>query len=135
MASSPNDIVQQKHHYAIIDEVDSVLIDDARTPLIISGPMSGGDVHEFNELKPKIEKIVGAQKKLVNDFLIDAKTKLKGLDTGEIDKETLFEGGVSLLRAFRGFPKNKALIKYLSEEGIRAQLQKVENFHLQDRER
>ncbi|MFT5820023.1 MAG: preprotein translocase subunit SecA [Crocinitomix sp.] len=135
MASSPDDIVQQKHHYAIIDEVDSVLIDDARTPLIISGPMSNGDVHEFNDLKPKIEKIVNAQKKLVNEFLIDSKKKLKGLESGEIDKETLFEGGLSLLRAFRGFPKNKALIKYLSEEGIRAQLQKVENFHLQDRER
>ena len=135
MASSPNEIVQQKHHFAIIDEVDSVLIDDARTPLIISGPMSGGDKHEFNELKPKIEKLVNAQKKLVNDFLIDAKAKLKGLESGEIDKDTLFEGGLSLLRAFRGFPKSKALIKYLSEEGIRAQLQKVENFHLQDRER
>ena len=135
MSSNPDEIVQQKHHFAIIDEVDSVLIDDARTPLIISGPMSGGDKHEFNELKPKIEKLVSAQKKLVNDFLIDAKSKLKGLDTGEIDKDTLFEGGLSLLRAYRGFPKNKALIKYLSEEGIRAQLQKVENYHLQDRER
>lgn len=135
MASSADEIVQQKHHYAIIDEVDSVLIDDARTPLIISGPMSGGDKHEFNELKPKIEKLVTAQKKLVNDFLIDAKKKLKGMETGEVDKETLFEGGLSLLRAFRGFPRNKALIKYLSEDGIRAQLQKVENFHLQDRER
>ena len=78
---------------------------------------------------------MNAQKKLVNDFLIDAKAKLKGLESGEIDKDTLFEGGLSLLRAFRGFPKSKALIKYLSEEGIRAQLQKVENFHLQDRER
>lgn len=135
MASKPDEIVQQKHHFAIIDEVDSVLIDDARTPLIISGPMSDGDKHEFTELKPKIERLVAAQKKLVNDYLIDARTKLKGLETGEIDKDTLFQGGLSLLRAFRGFPKNKALIKYLSEEGIRAQLQKIENFHLQDRER
>ena len=135
MASNPDEIVQQKHHYAIIDEVDSVLVDDARTPLIISGPMSGGDKHEFNELKPKIEKLVTAQKKLVNEFLIDAKKKLKGMETGEIDKDTLFEGGLSLLRAYRGFPRNKALIKYLSEEGIRAQLQKVENYHMQDRER
>ncbi len=135
MSSKPEEIVQQKHHYAIIDEVDSVLIDDARTPLIISGPMSGGDKHEFDELKPKIEKIVAAQKKLVNDLLIEAKAKLKGMETGEIDKETLFDGGVALLRAFRGFPKSKALIKYLSEEGIKAQLQKIENYHLQDRER
>ncbi|MDA7804408.1 preprotein translocase subunit SecA, partial [Crocinitomix sp.] len=135
MSSNPDEIVQQKHNYAIIDEVDSVLIDDARTPLIISGPMSGGEKHEFTELKPKIEKLVTAQKKLVNEFLIDAKTKLKGLETGDINKDTIFAGGLSLLRAFRGFPKNKALIKYLSEDGIRAQLQKVENFHLQDRER
>lgn len=135
MSSNPDEIVQQKHHYAIIDEVDSVLIDDARTPLIISGPMSGGDKQEFTALKPKIEKLVNAQKKLVNDFLIDAKNKLKGLETGEADKDTLFEGGLSLLRAYRGFPKNKALIKYLSEDGIRAQLQKIENYHLQDRER
>ncbi|MGB1103089.1 MAG: preprotein translocase subunit SecA [Crocinitomicaceae bacterium] len=135
MSSNPDEIVQQKHHFAIIDEVDSVLIDDARTPLIISGPMTGGDKHEFNELKPKIEKLVAAQKKLVNEFLIDAKKKLKGMETGDADKETLFEGGVSLLRAYRGFPRNKALIKYLSEDGIRAQLQKVENYHMQDRER
>jgi preprotein translocase subunit SecA len=135
MSSKTDQIVQTKHHYAIIDEVDSVLIDDARTPLIISGPMSGGDKHEFTELKPKIEKVVAAQKKLVNDLLIEAKTKLKGLDTGEIDKDTLFEGGVALLRAHRGFPKNKALIKYLSEGGIKAQLQKIENYHLQDREK
>ncbi len=135
MASNPNEIVQQKHHYAIIDEVDSVLIDDARTPLIISGPMSGGDKHEFNELKPKIEKIVSAQRKLVNDLLIEAKSKLKGIETGDIDRDTLFDGGVALLRAHRGFPKNKALIKYLSEDGIKSQLQKTENYHLQDRER
>ncbi len=135
MASNPDEIVQEKHHFAIIDEVDSVLIDDARTPLIISGPMSGGDKHEFNDLKPKIEKLVAAQKKLVNEFLIDAKSKLKGMETGDADKETLFEGGLSLLRAYRGFPRNKALIKYLSEDGIRAQLQKIENFHMQDRER
>lgn len=135
MSSKPEEIVQHKHHYAIIDEVDSVLIDDARTPLIISGPMSGGDKHEFNELKPKIEKIVRAQKKLVNDLLIEAKSKLKGMETGEIDKDTLFDGGVALLRAHRGFPKTKALIKYLSEDGIKAQLQKIENYHLQDRER
>jgi len=97
--------------------------------------MSGGDKHEFNDLKPKIEKLVAAQKKLVNEFLIDAKSKLKGMETGDADKETLFEGGLSLLRAYRGFPRNKALIKYLSEDGIRAQLQKIENFHMQDRER
>ncbi len=135
MSSSPEDIVQLKHHFAIVDEVDSVLIDDARTPLIISGPTSGGDKHEFEPLKPKVERIVNTQKKLVQALLIEAKEKLKGLETGEVDKETLQEGSDALLRAHRGFPKNKALIKYLSSGGIKAQLQKTENYYLQDRER
>ncbi|MEX1003038.1 MAG: preprotein translocase subunit SecA [Crocinitomicaceae bacterium] len=135
MSSDTDEIVQQKHHFAIIDEVDSVLIDDARTPLIISGPTAGGDKHEFNELKPKIEKVVNAQRKLVNDLIVKAKKNLKGLEEGKIDKETLQEGSDALLRCYRGLPKNKALIKFLSEPGIKAQLQKTENFYLQDRER
>lgn len=135
MSSDPDQIVQHKHHFAIIDEVDSVLIDDARTPLIISGPTAGGDIHEFNELKPKIEKVVNAQRKLINDLLIEAKQKLAGLEDGSVDKETLQEGSDALLRSFRGLPKNKALIKFLSTPGMKAQLQKTENYYLQDRER
>lgn len=135
MASDPNQIVQLKHHFAIVDEVDSVLIDDARTPLIISGPTSGGDKQEFIELKPKVERIVEAQRKLINNYLIEAKNKLKNLETGEAKKEEIEEGSLALLRSFRGLPKNKALIKFLSEPGMKAQLQKVENYHLQDRER
>ena len=135
MSSDPDSIVQHKHHFAIIDEVDSVLIDDARTPLIISGPTAGGDEHEFHELKPKIEKVVQAQRKMLNGLLVEAKQKLKGLEDGKIDKDTLQEGSDALLRCYRGLPKNKALIKFLSEPGIKAQLQKTENYYLQDRER
>jgi preprotein translocase subunit SecA len=135
MSSDPEQIVQHKHHFAIIDEVDSVLIDDARTPLIISGPTAGGDKHEFNELKPKIEKVVSAQKKLVNDLIISAKSKLKGMEDGSVDKDTLQEGSDALLRCYRAMPKNKALIKFLSEPGMKAQLQKTENYYLQDREK
>ncbi|MGV6861150.1 MAG: preprotein translocase subunit SecA [Putridiphycobacter sp.] len=135
MTSDPKSIVQQKHHFAIIDEVDSVLIDDARTPLIISGPTDNGDKHEFYELKPKVEKIVAVQRKLVNELLIDAKKKLKGISDGTATKEDIEEGSDALLRAYRGLPKNKALIKFLSEPGMKAQLQKTENYYLQDRER
>ena len=127
MSRIPEDLVQRKHNYAIVDEVDSVLIDDARTPLIISGPTPKGDNQEFAPLKPRIEKIVNAQKNYVNSALIDAR---KLLAEGK-DKE----GGVALLRAYRGLPKNKALIKFLSEAGMRAQLQKTENFYLQDQSR
>ena len=136
MAGSPDDIVQQKHHYAIIDEVDSVLIDDARTPLIISGPTPRGDEHEFYQLKPRIETIVAAQKKYVSECLADAKKLLQvingDLDAGKDGKKMLEEGGISLLRAFRGLPRSKALIKYLSEPGIKAHLQKTENFYMQE---
>ena len=136
MVSEPDGLVQRKHHYAIIDEVDSVLVDDARTPLIISGPTPRGDEHEFNELKPKIEKLVAAQRKLVTTLIAEAKSKLaKGNAEGGEKKETkknLEEGGLALLRSFRGLPKNKAIIKYLSEPGMRAQLQKTENHYLQD---
>ena len=127
MANSPDDLVQRKHNYAIVDEVDSVLIDDARTPLIISGPIPKGDKHEFNNLKPKIEKIVSTQRKFLLGTLSQAKSQISN---GETD-----EGSFNLLRVFRGIPKNKALIKYLSEEGIKQLLQKTENFYMQDNNR
>ena len=127
MAHAPEDLVQRPHHYAIVDEVDSVLIDDARTPLIISGPVPQGDRHEFNELKPKIADIVSVQKKQLTHVLAEAKKLIASGD----DKE----GGFQLLRVFRGIPKNKALIKYLSEEGIRQLLQKTENHYMSDNNR
>ena len=136
MAGSPDDLVQQKHHYAIIDEVDSVLIDDARTPLIISGPTPKGDEHEFAALKPRVEEIVAEQRKYVTTCLTDAKRLLKVIngevEAGQDPKKMLEEGGIALLRAFRGLPRNKALIKYLSEPGIKAHLQKTENFYMQE---
>lgn len=136
MAGSVEDLVQQKHHYAIIDEVDSVLIDDARTPLIISGPTPKGDVHEFHQLKPRVENIVAAQRNYVNQCLEEARSLLTVITTGVDDKKDgknmLEEGGIALLRAHRGLPKNKALIKYLSEPGIKAHLQKTENFYMQE---
>ncbi len=124
MARRPKDLVQRPHNYAIVDEVDSVLIDDARTPLIISGPTPTGDKHEYNELKHKINDLVNAQKKYLNTVLSDAKKLINDGDTKQ--------GGFNLLRAYRGLPKNKALIKFLSEDGIRALLQKTENFYMQD---
>jgi preprotein translocase subunit SecA len=127
MARDPLELVQRGHHYAMVDEVDSVLIDEARTPLIISGPVPKGDQHEFYDLKPRIFKLVEAQKKLVSDYLIQAKKLIA--DGNEKD------GGLPLFRAFRGLPKNKPLIKYLSETGIKAILQKTENFYLQDNKR
>ncbi len=127
MAHSPNDLVQRKHNYAIVDEVDSVLIDDARTPLIISGPVPQGDRHEFNELKPKIETLVTLQRQLANGFLAEAKKLIKEGNTKD--------GGFNLLRAYRALPKNKALIKFLSEEGIKQLLQKTENQYMQDNNR
>ncbi len=133
MARSPEDLVQRKHHYAIVDEVDSVLIDDARTPLIISGPTPKGDIHEFHELKPRVEKLMSAQKKYVQEALIEAKKTLAPLINGEkLAKDAQESGGLALLRAHRGLPKNKALIKFLSEQGIKAMLQKTENYYMQD---
>ena len=136
MAGSPDDLVQGKHHYAIVDEVDSVLIDDARTPLIISGPTPKGDQHEYHQLKPRVENIVAVQRKYVNQCLTEAKRLLKVIngeaEEGEDPKQMLEDGGIALLRAFRGLPKNKALIKFLSEPGIRAHLQKTENFYMQE---
>ncbi len=127
MAHSPEDLVQRKHNFAIVDEVDSVLIDDARTPLIISGPVPQGDRHEFNELKPKIENLVSLQRQLSNGFLTEAKRLIKEGNTKD--------GGFNLLRAFRSLPKNKALIKFLSEEGMKQLLQKTENQYMQDNNR
>ncbi len=127
MAHSPDDLVQRKHNYAIVDEVDSVLIDDARTPLIISGPVPEGDRHEFTELKPKIENLVSLQRQLANGFLSEAKKLIKEGNTKD--------GGFLLLRAHRSLPKNKALIKFLSEEGIKQLLQKTENQYMQDNNR
>ncbi|MCT4581283.1 MAG: preprotein translocase subunit SecA [Flavobacteriales bacterium] len=135
MVSSPEEIVQQKHHFAIIDEVDSVLVDDARTPLIISGPTARGGQQEFVELKPQIERLVTAQRKLITSLLSEAKTKLTKAEKSQDKKEIKAlqeEGGLALLRSYRGLPKNKPLIKYLSEPGIKVQLQKVENFYMQD---
>ena len=127
MAHAPEDLVQRPHHYAIVDEIDSVLIDDARTPLIISGPVPQGDRHEFNELKPKIADIVAIQKKYLTGVLSDAKKLIAEGDAKE--------GGFQLLRVYRGIPKNKALIKYLSEEGVRQILQKTENHYMSDNNR
>ncbi len=132
MSINPDNLVQKKHHYAIIDEVDSVLIDDARTPLIISGPTPKGDLHEFNELKPKIQKLFSAQKQLIQTLLSDAKAGLKELDADKPDKKTIEKAGLALLRCYRGLPKHKALIKFLSEPGIKSQLLKTEAFYLQD---
>ena len=136
MVSETEGLVQRKHHYAIIDEVDSVLIDDARTPLIISGPVPKGDEQEYVGLKPKIETLVNYQRKLINGLLNEAKTKIAKSETEGIDKKELKqlfeEGCLALFRSFRGLPKNKALIKFLSEPGVKVHLQKTENFYLQD---
>jgi preprotein translocase subunit SecA len=127
MAHSPEDLVQRKHNYAIVDEVDSVLIDDARTPLIISGPVPDGDRHEFNELKPKVENLYNLQRQLANGFLSEARKLIK--------EGNAKDGGFQLLRAYRALPKNKALIKFLSEEGVKQILQKTENEYMQDNNR
>ena len=124
MALSPQDLVQRGHNYAIVDEVDSVLIDDARTPLIISGPIPRGEIQEFIELKPRVEKIVNEQKKLVTQILVDSK---KALQDGNTEK-----AGFLLLQAHKGLPKNKALIKFLSEEGNKTLMHKTENFYMQE---
>lgn len=131
MSHTPEELVQRKHHFAMVDEVDSVLIDDARTPLIISGPVPKGDVQEYTALKPRIEKLVDAQKKAVNGFLNEAKKLIEAGNTGEKEGE----GGLALFRAHRGLPKNKAIIKFLGEQGMKALLLKTENYYLQDQQR
>ena len=130
MAMAPDDMVQRKHYYAIVDEVDSVLIDDARTPLIISGPVPKGDDQLFNEYKPNVEKVVQAQRRLVTSILAEAKQKLQSSD-----KETKKEGALLLFRAFKGLPKNSALIKFLSQEGMKNILLETEAYYLQDNAR
>ncbi len=129
MAISPRDLVQRKHHYSIVDEVDSVLIDDARTPLIISGPVPKGENQKFEELKPKVEKLYAAQRNLANQCLSDAKRILTNPNSTREERE---EGSVLLLRAHKGLPKSKPLIKFLSEEGMKAMMTKTENYHMQD---
>ncbi len=124
MTTHPEHLVQREHHYSIIDEIDSVLIDEARTPLIISGPVPQGDKHEFNELKPRVERLVREQRKLVTQYLNDAKKMIASEDNEN--------GGLALFRAFKGLPKNGALIKYLGETGMKAILNKTEGFYMQD---
>ncbi len=124
MSREVSELVQRKHHFAMVDEVDSVLVDDARTPLIISGPVPKGDEHQFHELKPRVQKLVDAQKKVVSQFLIESKKLLKEGNNKE--------GGLPLFRAFRGLPKYKPLIKFLSEPGMKAIQLKTENIYLQD---
>ena len=130
MAMAPEDMVQRKHYYAIVDEVDSVLIDDARTPLIISGPVPKGENQMFNEYKHNVEKVFQAQKSLVTKILAEAKQKIKSED-----KETRKEGELLLFRAFKGLPKYGPLIKFLSEEGMKNALLKTEAYYLQDNSR
>ena len=127
MATAMDDLVQRKHHFAIVDEVDSVLIDDARTPLIISGPVPRGEDQQFVEYKPLVERLYNAQKTLVTNLLSEAK---KLIAAGN-EKD----GGVLLFRAYKGYPKYKPLIKFLSEPGMKQLLQKVENYYIQDNER
>lgn len=127
MAVSPDDLVQRKHSYAIVDEVDSVLIDDARTPLIISGPVPKGDDQLFVELRPKVEKLVEHQRSMTTKYLTVARQKMASENAKEQE-----EGALELLRSFKGMPKNKPLIKFLSEPGIKAAMIKTENFYMQE---
>tara|TARA_R100001369_G_scaffold954_4_gene3236 strand:- start:107772 stop:111134 length:3363 start_codon:yes stop_codon:yes gene_type:complete len=127
MSHAPDDLVQRPHNFAIVDEVDSVLVDDARTPLIISGPIPKGDIHEFEELKPAIHNIVEVQRNHLTKVLAEAKKLIAAGNTKE--------GGLQLLRVYRGLPKNKPLIKFLSEEGIKQLLQKTENQYMADNNR
>ncbi|HEY8403537.1 MAG TPA: preprotein translocase subunit SecA [Flavobacteriales bacterium] len=135
MAVDASHLVQRKHHFAIVDEVDSVLIDEARTPLIISGPTPKGDEQEYDNLKPKVQLLMQAQKAVAQECLTIAKKKLMPADGSKPSKEDLEEGGLALYRAHRALPKNKALIKFLSEEGMKAILLKTEGQYLQDNQR
>lgn len=131
MTGNPEELVQRPHNYAIVDEVDSVLIDDARTPLIISGPTPRGENQEFEALKPEIKKLYEAQRSLVTKLLAEAKSLLTDNPTPENEKL----GGEQLFRSYRGLPKNKALIKFLSEPGMKALMQKTENFYLAEQQK
>ncbi len=130
MAMAAQDMVQRKHYYAIVDEVDSVLIDDARTPLIISGPVAKGDDQLFNDFRGNVQKVVEAQRRLVTQLLSEAKAKI-----ATEDKEQQKEGAILLFRAFKGLPKNSALIKYLSQEGMKKLLLDTEAYYMQDNNR
>lgn len=141
MAISPADLVQRKHNYAIVDEVDSVLIDDARTPLIISGPTPKGDDQMFEEYQPLVERLVNVQRTLATQYLADAKKKIsegqKLIEEGKKDEgnKASEEGFLALFRSFKALPKNKALIKYLSEEGIKSSMLKTEEYYMQNNNR
>ena len=130
MTGNPDELVQRKHHYAIVDEVDSVLIDDARTPLIISGPTPRGDLQEFDQLKPDVVRLYDNQRRLVTTILAEAKQILTNPASTEEQKS---HGADLLFRAYRGLPKNNALIKFLSEEGMKSLMQKTEGFYMQNR--
>jgi preprotein translocase subunit SecA len=127
MAISPNDLVQRKHNYSIVDEVDSVLIDDARTPLIISGPIAKGEEQLFDQFRSNVEVVFNAQKKLCTKLLTEAKSKMTGNDSHAYE-----EGSILLYRSFKGLPRNKALIKFLSEQGTKARMLKTEEYFMQD---
>ncbi|RZK47397.1 MAG: preprotein translocase subunit SecA, partial [Pedobacter sp.] len=129
MVHSPDEMVQRKHHFAMVDEVDSVLIDDARTPLIISGPVPKGDEQQYHILKSRVQQLFEMQRQVVNKNLIEAR---RMITDGQDDPKT---GGLSLMRAYRGLPKNSALIKFLSEPGVKVKLQKTENYYLADQQR
>ena len=129
MVHTPEEMVQRKHHFAMVDEVDSVLIDDARTPLIISGPVPKGDEQQYHLLKDRVYKLVDMQKQVTNKYLNEAK---RFFEQGDEDPKT---GGLALMRAYRGLPKNSALIKFLSEPGVRVRLQKSENYYLADQQK
>ena len=130
MATAPLDLVQRKHNYAIVDEVDSVLIDDARTPLIISGPVPKGEDQLFEDLRPKVDRLVNTQKTLATKYLADARNLLKSENKKEQE-----EGALALFRSYKGLPKNKPLIKYLSEPGVKALLLKTEEYYMQENNR
>lgn len=127
MATNPLDLVQRKHNYSIVDEVDSVLIDDARTPLIISGPVPKGEDQLFEEYRPRVEMLVKQQTTMATQLLAEARTKL-----GSDDKKVQEDGALSLFRSYKAMPKNKPLIKFLSEQGIKQQLLKTEEFYMQE---
>ncbi len=134
MATNPSDLVQRQHNYAIVDEVDSVLIDDARTPLIISGPIPKGDDQMFEQYQPLVEKLYEVQRKQATELLAEAKQKItEGTKTK--NQQMLEEGFLSLYRSYKALPKNKPLIKYLSEEGIKAGLLKTEEYYMANNNR
>lgn len=131
MVRNPEELVQRKHHFAMVDEVDSVLVDDARTPLIISGQIDSSDEKEFYELKPRIQKLFETQKRVCNNFLTDAKRLIKEGKTGYKEGE----GGLALYRAYRGYPKNSALIKFLSESGMMQIMRDTENYYIGEQQK